>query len=203
MVADGHWRERGDFDILLTDDGLQHYRLRRDLEIALVDGQRGLGNRRCLPAGPLREPPRRLATVDEVLIHGEPTGQGAWMRLVPGDAIRLDDPSQTRPLAAFAGRRVLAVAAIGHPERFFTMLQGLGILVEGRAYPDHHPFTAADVASWPSGPVLMTEKDAVKCAPFAGADHWLVPVEAVFDPAFVSRVLRRLETREIIRSEGA
>lgn len=182
-------------DILLADDGLQHYRLARDIEIAVVDGARGLGNGRCLPAGPLREPRGRLTRVDLVLTNGDDAGDGYRMRLVPGAAVKLRDPEVSSPIAGFIGRRVFAVAAIGNPERFFAMLRGLGLKVEGRAYPDHYPFAPSDLADWPAGPVLMTEKDAVKCAPFAGEDHWFLPVEAELDAAFVEAFFRKLEAQ--------
>lgn len=178
-------------DLILCDDGLQHYRLARDLEIAVIDGERGLGNGRCLPAGPLREPPNRLATVDFVIRHGG-GGDGFRFALAPGPAVNLADQSQTRPLPDFRGERVTAVAGIGNPGRFFDLLRGHGILVEERPYPDHHAFSAADVAAWPPGPVLMTEKDAVKCAKFGGPDHWYCPVQAQTDPDFVSALLSRL-----------
>jgi tetraacyldisaccharide 4'-kinase len=184
---------QGDIDILLADDGLQHYRLARDIEIALVDGERGLGNGRCLPAGPLREPRSRLARVDFVLTNGGEAGEGHRMALAPGAAVNLRDAGVTRPIAAFMGKRVFAVAAIGNPERFFSMLRALGLEVQERAYPDHYPFSARDLAEWPAGPVLMTEKDAVKCARFAGEDLWYLPVEAELDPAFVDEFFRRLE----------
>ncbi|WP_040729205.1 tetraacyldisaccharide 4'-kinase [Thiocapsa marina] len=190
---------RGDVDILLADDGLQHYRLARDIEIALVDGARGLGNGRCLPAGPLREPRGRLDTVDLVLTNGDGSGidkdGGYRMRLVPGEAVNLRNPSISAPIADFLGRPVFAVAAIGNPERFFAMLRGLGLEVEGRAYPDHYPFAPSDLAAWPPCAVLMTEKDAVKCKSFAGEDHWFLPVEAELDKAFVEAFFRKLEAQ--------
>jgi tetraacyldisaccharide 4'-kinase len=182
-------------DILLADDGLQHYRLARDIEIAVVDGARGLGNGRCLPAGPLREPRGRLTTVDLVLTNGGDRDEGYRMRLVPGAAVNLRDPAVSKPIAEFIGRPVFVVAAIGNPERFFAMLRGLGLQVEGRAYPDHYPFAPSDLAAWPAGPVLMTEKDAVKCAPFACEDHWFLPVDAELDTAFVEAFFRKLEAR--------
>ncbi|NCA70532.1 MAG: tetraacyldisaccharide 4'-kinase [Sphingobacteriia bacterium] len=185
--------EHGAVDILLADDGLQHERLARDLEIVVLDGVRGLGNGRCLPAGPLREPVGRLAQVDLVLINGGTRPGAQRMDLVPGAAVNLRDPTMTRALTDFVGMPVHAVAAIGHPQRFFRMLQGLGLRITAQAYPDHHPFSAADLAAWPPGPVLMTEKDAVKCAPFAGPDHWYVPVTAVFEDTFMARFFEQLE----------
>ena len=178
-------------DLILCDDGLQHYRLARDLEIAVVDGVRGLGNGRCLPAGPLREPAARLASVDLVIANGG-SGPGHRFELVPGAAWSLADPRRRRPLGQFSGERVTAVAGIGNPGRFFAMLRGLGIAVTERPYPDHHPYSAADAAGWGAGPVLMTEKDAVKCTAFAGPDHWVCPVEARPDPGFVTAVFAGL-----------
>ena len=178
-------------DLLLCDDGLQHYRLGRDLEIAVIDGERELGNRRCLPAGPLREPPGRLGSVDLVIRNGG-EAQGHRFRLVPGRAVNLRDPGLTRPLSAFRGLRAAAVAGIGNPGRFFDMLRGCGVLVEEWPYPDHHAYTGEEVAGWPPGAVLMTEKDAVKCATFAGPDHWYCPVRAEPDPGFVDALFAKL-----------
>jgi tetraacyldisaccharide 4'-kinase len=190
---------RGDVDILIADDGLQHYRLARDIEIAVIDGARGLGNGRCLPAGPLREPRSRLAEVDLVLTNGDgpdgATGGGYRMRLVPGEAVNLRDPAVSKPIADFLGRPVFAIAAIGNPERFFVMLRGMGLEVAGRAYPDHYPFAPTDLVDWPGGPVLMTEKDAVKCMPFAGEDHWFLPGQAELDRAFVEAFFLKLESQ--------
>jgi tetraacyldisaccharide 4'-kinase len=180
-------------DLILCDDGLQHYRLARDLEVAVIDGERGLGNRRCLPAGPLREPASRLATVD-LVIHNGGSGAGHRFDLVPGPVVNLLSPTRTRPLSDFTGQRVTAVAGIGNPGRFFEMLRSQGILVEERPYPDHHPFSPEDAATWPPGPVLMTEKDAVKCAKFGAANHWFCPVRARPDPAFVTDLFARLDS---------
>lgn len=181
----------GGCDLLLSDDGLQHDRMARDLEIALVDGERGFGNGRCLPAGPLREPPSRLKRVDLVLYHGG-NGPEPRMRLVPGAAVNLRRPELTRPLDDFRGQRVLAVAGIGHPGRFFALLADAGLDIESRPYPDHHRFTASDLARWPDGPVLMTEKDAVKCTAFADNNHWSLPVEAILDETFLARFEAKL-----------
>lgn len=178
-------------DLLICDDGLQHYRLVRDLEIVAIDGERGLGNGRCLPAGPLREPAKRLRSADLVVRQGD-GGGGYGFRLVAGEAVDVRDPARRLPLAAFRDRRVTAVAGIGNTGRFFALLRAAGMWVDERPYPDHHPYTAAEVAAWPPGPVLMTEKDAVKCATFGGADRWYCPVEAVPDPAFVEAVFARL-----------
>lgn len=186
--------ERHACDLILCDDGLQHYRLQRDLEVAVIDGERGLGNGRCLPAGPLREPASRIAAVDFV-IHNGGAGAGYHFVLVPGPVTNLLDQTRSRPLSDFSGERVTAVAGIGNPGRFFALLRSHGILVEERPYPDHHPFSPEDVAAWSPGPVLMTEKDAVKCAKFGTSDHWFCPVWAQPDPAFVTALFARLGPR--------
>ena len=176
---------------VLSDDGLQHERLRRQLEILVVDGLRGFGNGRCLPAGPLREPIARRHEVDLVIGNGGPGADGIantdgfQMQLEPGAAVNLRDPACQRTLASWVGQPVTAVAGIGHPQRFFALLRGFGLEIEPRPYPDHHRFSAADLEHWPKGPVLMTEKDAVKCRAFAGPDQWFVPVTAVPGAAFV------------------
>jgi len=180
-----------DCDILVSDDGLQHYRLARDLEIVLIDGTRGLGNGHCLPAGPLREPPERLNSVDLVLYKGG-AGPGHRMRLCPGELVNLRDPSRHLRLSDLSGHRVRAIAGIGHPEPFFRHLEAAGLVVERYPYPDHHRYCAADADRWRGLPVVMTEKDAVKCADFAGSDHWYLPVTAILDPDFESHLLCKI-----------
>lgn len=186
-------------DVLLLDDGLQHLQLARDIEIAVVDGARGLGNGRCLPAGPLREPAQRLAEVDAVIVQGDARIEVSqpvphWrMRLVPGDAVNLLDGTR-RPLAGFIGQACDALAGIGHPERFFKMLRDLGLSVDDHAFADHHAYAPADLASFGQRPLLMTEKDAVKCQAFARANHWYLPVEAELDAGFAEFILNRLES---------
>ena len=179
-------------DLVISDDGLQHYRLRRDLEILVVDAVRRFGNGRCLPAGPLREPVARARRVDLVILNGEDGDDGPRMRLRPGPAVSLAKPEVTRALLDFRGSRVTAVAGIGHPQRFFAMLRGLGLDIDARPYPDHHRFSAADVAAWPPGPVLMTEKDAVKCIGLTRADAWYVPVDARPEAGFVTALADHL-----------
>jgi tetraacyldisaccharide 4'-kinase len=179
-------------DIIVSDDGLQHYRLARDLEVLVVDGERGFGNRRCLPAGPLREPVSRARGLDLVLCNGGGCPAGEPMALVPGPLTALADPARTRPLAELRHLRVTAVAGIGNPARFFATLRRAGLKVDERPYPDHHRFTREEAAAWPPGPVLMTEKDAVKCERFAGRDHWYLPVRARIDAAFGRRLLEQL-----------
>lgn len=161
-------------NVIVCDDGLQHYALARDAEIAVMDAARGFGNRRLLPAGPLREPPARLAETDLVLRRGA----GGDFDLVPENARRVVEEGAPRPLEAFIGRRVHAVAGIGDPERFFDMLRAAGLEVIPHPFPDHHDFRERDISFDAEALVLMTEKDAVKCAAFADRRHWYVPVSA-------------------------
>ena len=181
----------GGVDIVISDDGLQHYRLWRDVEIAVVDASRGLGNGRLLPAGPLREPASRLGEVGLVVANGSgwsaPAGKQVTMRLRATEARALGG-SETRPIASFSGTTVHAVAGIGNPARFFSMLSQHNIQLVMHPFPDHHPFTRADLDFGDALPVLMTEKDAVKCRAFAGAGRWVVPVVATFEAEDVARV---------------
>lgn len=180
-------------DLLISDDGLQHYALPRDLEIVVLDGVRRLGNGRLLPAGPLREPPARLATVDFVVCNGGEPRPGEWpMMLVGVEAVHLVS-GERRPLTAFAGIKPVAMAGIGHPERFFAHLRGFGVDVEAVVLPDHHVFTRGDFAFPPRSVILMTEKDAVKCRDLADPRIWSVPVTAWLDPRFEPCLLKRLE----------
>jgi tetraacyldisaccharide 4'-kinase len=185
-------------DVVITDDGLQHYRLRRTLEILVVDGQRLHGNRRCLPAGPLREPVGRARRADLCVTTGGGLIGSYGVSLEPGAAVNLVDPGLKRPLSRFAGRAVTAVAGIGNPERFFGMLRSSSIEIVPRPYPDHHAFSAEDIRGWGSGPVLMTEKDAVKCRRLLpGAEHWFVPVSARPEPGFAAALDALLRARQI------
>ena len=212
--------------VVLSDDGLQHYRLGRDCEIAVIDARRGLGNGRLLPAGPLREPRGRLARVDLTVCtrreapvpaptatrrtpappetgpsRGAATGSGA-IHATPKllDAVAVLD-GERRSLESFRGMRVHAVAGIGHPQAFFDALVSMGLQVHGRALPDHARLTPADIAFPDDAPVLMTEKDAVKCRPFADRRHWAVRMElevtsedAAAVTALLDRVLAEAET---------
>ncbi len=180
---------RAKCDVILSDDGLQHLRLARDVEIVVIDAERRHGNGRCLPVGPLREPLGRLASVDLVVANG-PAAPGEFeMRLEPGPAVNLADPGLVRPLGAFRGEAVHAVCAIGHQERFFRTLESHGLTIVRHPFPDHHPFREEEVRFSDDTPVLMTEKDAVKCERFADARHWCVPVDAVLSNALQDRLL--------------
>ncbi len=180
-----------DVDIIVADDGLQHYALARDLEICIVDGARGLGNGALLPAGPLREPASRLSEVDLVVVNGAGWSAAGLAPLRMGlQAVAAQNllDKASRPLGDFAGQRVHAVAGIGHPPRFFDTLRGVGIQVVEHAFSDHHAYTAGDLQFGDGLPVLMTEKDAVKCRGGAAADWWAVPVAAALSAADTARV---------------
>ncbi|MGE0383562.1 MAG: tetraacyldisaccharide 4'-kinase [Gammaproteobacteria bacterium] len=183
-------------DVLVCDDGLQHYRLSRDVEIAVVDGVRRFGNGRLLPAGPLREPPSRLRSVDMIVTNGI-AGRGEFpMRYVPGGARSMFDPAREVALESFAPREVHAVAGIGHPERFFSMLRAAGLRVHKHPFADHHRFTAAQISFGDGLPVLMTEKDAIKCQRFADREHWYVPIAAMLPEVFEHRLLALLRGKD-------
>lgn len=191
-------------NVIVCDDGLQHYRLGRDVEIEVQDARRRYGNGRLLPAGPLREPVERAADCAfRVLNLGvasdddaqRESGFGEWPMRLRVDAAQPIHGGRAQPLSAFAGQRAHAVAGIGDPERFFTMLRDAGIAVVPHAFPDHHAYTAADFDFGSKLPVLMTEKDAVKCAAFADAQTFMVPVDAQLPEAFWVALLDRLPAR--------
>jgi tetraacyldisaccharide 4'-kinase len=183
-VADGA-------DVVLCDDGLQHLALARDCEIVVIDGQRGFGNGCLLPRGPLRESTRRLRRVNAVVVNGAITAPAFSlprfvtrthfvMNMSPGDARPVAGGGSLRALASFRHTGVHAVAAIGNPQRFFDMLRAAGLTLYEHPMPDHHAFKQADLNFGDNLPVLMTEKDAVKCAAFADDRCWYVPVTAEF-----------------------
>jgi len=178
---------RAGCSVIVSDDGLQHQRLPRSLEIEIIDDARGYGNGLLLPAGPLRELPRK---VDFRIRNGKGTddADAYGMKLKPGFCRNLAS-DEVRALSDFAGSRVHALAGIGNPDRFFNMLRQSGIQIIEHAFPDHHRFVAADV---PEGPVLMTEKDAVKVQAVGRQDLWSVAVDAVLSVAFYAQFNRRL-----------
>ena len=177
-------------NLVIADDGLQHRRLGRDVEIEVLDGERRHGNGRLMPAGPLREPAGRR--VDLRVVNGGRAGDGEWpMRLLLGQAEPLEGGA-ARPLASFAGEPVHAVAGIGHPGRFFAALREQGLSPIEHPFPDHHAFSRDDLRFSPPHPVLMTEKDAVKCLEFPLAGAYAVPVRAELEAGFFSALHERL-----------
>lgn len=183
-------------DVVVSDDGLQHYRLPRVIEIVVIDGQRGLGNGLCLPAGPLREPVKRLNSVDYVVVNGRAAQQeGEYsMQLQPRALYRLDDlnniEKQAEPMVQ--GEFVHAVAGIGNPQRFFDTLRALGYQVQSHAFADHHAFSAPDLCFNDEKKIIMTEKDAVKCFTLNKANAYYLSVEAQIDEALWQNIEHRL-----------
>jgi tetraacyldisaccharide 4'-kinase len=189
--------------VVISDDGLQHYALARDIEIVMLDAARannGLGNGYCMPAGPLRESPARLQTVDYLVFNGAPSAlypspacQGQ-MDLQPAYFYRLTDGERVN-CDGFAGQCGYAVAGIGHPERFYASLEALGIRVEPLPFSDHHAYREADFIGLESEkPVFMTAKDAVKCEPFAKPNWWVLVVEPVCNEAFAHTLMTHILT---------
>ena len=207
-------------DVIISDDGLQHYRLWRDIEIAVVDGKRGLGNELCLPAGPLREPPDRLREVNHILVNGDtmpllPAGAAPaqmfalapqqWVNVKTGQKVSLasfrllHEGDQQLPVSAHA------VAGIGNPERFFVLLGNLGFKVQTHVFGDHHNYQQSDLvfAAGSQTLLLMTEKDAVKCQRFAGDNWWYLQVKAVLPEQFVADIIRQIERIQTARGDIA
>lgn len=180
-------------DVIISDDGLQHYRMQRDIELLVVDAVRGFGNGLLLPAGPLREPRSRLKQVDAVIYNGKATDfSGFQMELRPTVLRQVQDPSVTVSLSELANVPVKAVAGIGNPQRFFQQLRDMSLLIEEYAFSDHHAFQPEDLAFAADAAVLMTEKDAVKCAAFAKPNWWYLPVDAVVDKALADYIIQKL-----------
>jgi tetraacyldisaccharide 4'-kinase len=197
--------------VVVCDDGLQHLRLARDCEIAVVDGERGLGNGLLLPAGPLREPGRRLESVDAVVFTRRGTATEPKLqprrpfvttaRLSPGEAVRLGT-GERRPLESFRDQPLHAVAGIGHPEAFFDALRTAGLAFTAHALPDHAALEPSALPFPSDARVLMTEKDAVKCGSFAGADWWFVELAVGLDRASAGELLALVLERTGLTGAG-
>ncbi len=178
-------------DILISDDGLQHYALDRDIEVCVIDGQRLHGNGYCLPAGPLREPISRLREVDVQICNGAVLSDAFSMTLEPSGFFNLIDQSE-HSLSDFSGKTVHAIAGIGHPQRFFSLLEAHGIRVIPHAFADHALFTADDLLFTDKLPVIMTEKDAVKCSAITHPRCYFLRVEALLPETLEARLIRLL-----------
>ncbi len=180
-------------NVIISDDGLQHYRLKRDIEIAVIDADSSVGSVCLLPAGPLRESLDRLKTVDAIICNGEKTIATAYqMKLVGEQFYNLVDASITATAADFKRKTIKAMAGIGKPERFYEHLCNLGLTFASVSFDDHHAFSAKELAEIESDILIMTEKDAVKCKPFAQSHHWVLPVEAQIDAALMPLILDKL-----------
>lgn len=187
-------------DVIVSDDGLQHYGLQRDVEIAVIDGSRATGNGLPLPAGPLRESTSRLAEVDAVVVTGglpsPATNAKTFAMRLDGNVFRnLLNPAFHQEAGAFHGKQTHAIAGIGNPARFFDHLQRLGMSFVAHAFPDHHAFSQSDLEFGEASAVVMTEKDAIKCIRFARENHWVLPVDAQVDATLGRLILDKMKTR--------
>jgi len=182
--------------VIISDDGLQHYRMRRDIEIAVVDGDYEFGNGYRLPAGPLRESRSRLDAVDAVVWNGGEAHSSAFQMHLQGNVFRsVGNAAQLASAREFKDMRIAAIAGIGNPERFFRQLNALGLSFQEISFPDHHSFQPRDLQSIDADVILMTEKDAVKCAAFAQPCWWFLPVQAEVDEALATYILNMLRTK--------
>jgi len=181
-----------DCNIILSDDGLQHYRLQRDIEIAIVDGTRGFGNGFCLPSGPLREPVTRLNRVDMIMVNGGGDNQLAF-KVIPGEVYSVGGSCEQLQLDAFAGQKVHAVAGIGNPQRFFDLLQQHQVEIIPHVFRDHHQYHEYELDFADELPVLMTEKDAVKCRRMQLKNLWYLDIDIQLSDIAKQRLQHLLE----------
>lgn len=192
VAAARHLLNSYDCNVIISDDGLQHYALERDLEIAVIDAERGLGNQCCLPAGPLRENKKRLERVDMVVANGEGSEAEYHMNLKPRTIYNLLNPERELVLNPLEPQTLHAVAGIGNPQRFFETLRTLGFHVIEHPFPDHSAFVLKDIDFGVGATVVMTEKDAVKCQGFADHRHWCLAVVAEPNQIFQDDLMQRL-----------
>lgn len=187
--------EHFDCDLILSDDGLQHHAINKDIEVLIIDGQRKLGNGYCLPAGPLREPAKKLSQVDFVVYHQQPSTQDCYsFSLITKPIYNLKDTTLTVAAHELNKKNLYAVAALGHPERFFNSLTQMGLKIVKYPFPDHHQYQAADFSFLiEHDNVILTEKDAVKCRLFATSQFWVLPVEAQISNGFIRDFLYLLK----------
>ncbi len=175
-------------DVIISDDGLQHYALARDLEIVVVDSVKRFGNQRCLPAGPLRESLSRLKSVDMIVSYGPPGKGEHQMDYIVKPLQLLVDDDQKREITTFKTGKVHAISGTGHPDRFFRLLKKQGLSIIEHVFPDHHLFKSSDIHFDDDLAIVMTEKDAVKCVKFAGKNHWYLPIDVEMSNTFVHRL---------------
>ncbi len=191
-------------NVVISDDGLQHYRLSRDIEIIVIDGARGLGNDQLLPAGPLREPRGRLQRADLIVVNGDERPLSHAEKNINPDKIismslagntvsSIAAPNKSLDLSCFANKTVHALAAIGHPHRFFETLRKQNVDVIEHVFPDHYLYQREDIFFADNLPVIMTEKDAVKCVKWADERHWYLPVDAHFNAELEMKIFSMLE----------
>ena len=190
--ASGRGAGGGGSFVVLSDDGLQHYGLHRDIEIVVIDGERRFGNNACLPAGPLREPLSRLKTVDFKIVNGKSDNNDEYSFQIKPEMLRRVIDDAPVEISACQGKTLHALAGIGHPQRFFNTLRQLGLTFTAHVFPDHYAFTAKDIAFTEAERVVMTEKDAVKCRQFADNRHLYLPIILECEPRFLTDLTRRL-----------
>lgn len=184
-------------DVIISDDGLQHYALKRDFEIVVVDGVRHYGNGAMLPFGPMREPLWRVLDADAVVVNGGDADFWSGehlMRLHGGDFYSLSDAGKTSSAKDFEGKKIHAFAGIGHPARFFNHLRQLELEVVEHPFPDHHAYSPVDLQIEGAEVILMTEKDAVKCLKFPQKNIWVLPVQAEVIMGLENEVVERIES---------
>jgi len=196
-AAQGLVRQHPEVNLLLCDDGLQHYALRRDVELVVVDATRGFGNGWLLPAGPLREPAARAAEAAAVVWHAgaealAPADARWIMRLEGDEFVQVADSRRRARAPEFAGKRVVAVAGIGNPQRFFGYLAGLGVAAQTHAFPDHHRYSRGDLAFPEADVILLTAKDAVKCRGQIDPRWWVLPVRAKIPAELIECIEEKL-----------
>lgn len=191
VAAANYLLARHECDVVLSDDGMQHYRLARDIEIGVLDGERRLGNGRCLPAGPLREPRSRLSEVDFIVSSVCADG-GAYAMSLRGTVLHNLASGESRAVFEWREETVHAVAGIGNPARFFETLRQSGLKVIEHPFPDHYPLQREDLDFDDGYPVLLTEKDAVKCRSFARDNYWYLPVDAILPERLGERIRTKL-----------
>lgn len=191
-------------DIIISDDGMQHYALHRDIEICVFDGQRKWGNGYLLPMGPLREPISRLKSIPYLVVNGasharsygqSSLNQKAFSMTLQASLLVNLYSGETKPLSAFSDKAVHAVAAIGHPERFFSTLSSSGLKLEAHAFVDHHAYQVSDFAFEQTLPIIMTEKDAVKCEHLKLNDAWFLPVSAQLNGDLAGQIIKNLDLK--------
>lgn len=193
--------ENYDCDIVICDDGLQHYALHRDIEICVIDGKRRHGNGYCLPAGPLREPKSRLKSVDAIINNGTDIVGEFSMRIKP---IQMNQISGniTKSIETFKNATVHAIAGTGNPDRFFEALREQGLKIIEHPFDDHHNFTSSEINFRDRKAVIMTEKDAVKCQDIADENHWYLSIEAKLPEIFERRLQNLLKIEREHESNG-
>lgn len=182
-----------DCNIIISDDGLQHYKLARDIEIAVIDGVRRYGNEKCLPAGPLREPTKRLELVNFKVTNGVAGPDEFAMTYQTETLQRADDPDVTLELSSLKNKQVHAIAGIGNPKRFFEQLKQSGLNIIEHEFPDHYLYKKSDLEFEENHPIIITEKDAVKCQRFYLQNIWYQPIKAILDNQFTEQLLVMIE----------